>query len=392
MDKEIQELLTRGVADVIVREDLEKKLKAKKKLRIKHGVDPTTSDLHLGYAVIYEKLRRFQELGHTIVFLIGGFTGRFGDPTDKNETRKMRDKADVDTLAKNYLKQLGKILDLSKVEVRNNADWYDKMSAEDLLRIMSEFSVAQMLERDMFQNRIKDGKRIGLHEIVYPVLQGYDSVELKSDLTVIGTDQIFNELQARVCQGSRSMPLQDLIAMRILVGLDGKQKMSQSLGNYIAFNDAPDEMYGKIMSIPDSLIFEYFELVTRLPMAEIQELKAEMESGKNPRDYKMRLGREIVSIYHGKEAVKSAEAAFINQFQKKEIPDDIPVKKLKGEQKVMDVMVNEKMCGSKSEARHLIEGGGVKIDGEKVSDINAVLPQSDLVLQVGKRKFLKVVY
>jgi tyrosyl-tRNA synthetase len=401
MDHEIQELLTRGVSDVVVRKDLEEKLKSGKKLRVKHGVDPTTSDLHLGYAVIYEKLRRFQELGHTVVFMIGGFTARFGDPTDKGDSREMRFKEEVDTIAAEYVEQLAPILDLDKIEVQNNADWWDKMSAEDLLRVMSEFTVAQMLERDMFQDRIKAGKGIGLHEIVYPVLQGYDSVPLDSDLTVIGTDQTFNELQARPLQerNGRKGGVQDIVAMRMLPGLDGQMKMSQSLGNYIAFRDEPNDMFGKVMSIPDELIFEYFECVTRVPLAEIEELREEMEGGpngkKNPRDYKMRLGREIVTIYHSVELAAGAEEAFVSQFSKGEVPEDMPSAKVSAGANVVDVLVADGMVSSKNEAKRLIEGGGVKIDGEKVSDVDAdfdAVSAAAVVLQAGKRKFLKVIF
>ncbi|MBU3925570.1 tyrosine--tRNA ligase, partial [Patescibacteria group bacterium] len=235
----IEQVLTRGVKKIIERESLEKKLKSGKTLRIKHGVDPTTPDLHLGYAVIYRKLRQFQDLGHTVVFLIGDFTGRFGDPTDKGEVRSMRDKKEVQKLAQNYIDQVSKILDKKKLEIRYNGEWYDKMSAEDLLRLMSKFTNAQMLQRDMFQERIKKGQDIGLHEPVYPVLQGYDSVMLESDLTIIGNDQEFNELQGRRAQEMFGQKPQDLVIMPILTGTDGKNKMSQSLGNYIGITEAP---------------------------------------------------------------------------------------------------------------------------------------------------------
>ncbi len=384
-----EELLTRGVSDVIVREELIKKLESGKKLRIKHGVDPTTRDLHLGYAVVYEKLRQFQLQGHTIVFLIGTFTARFGDPTDKSESRDMKSKEEVQELAKSYVKQLSRILDVDKVEFVFNGDWFDKMSAEDLLRIMSEFTVAGMLERDMFDKRMKDGKAIGLHEIVYPVLQGYDSVEIESDLTVIGTDQTFNELQARPLQQRRGQAPQDIIAMRMLVGTDGTQKMSQSYGNYIGFDDAPEDKYGKIMSIPDSVIMEYFEVSTRISMDELAKIQAELEGGANPRDIKMRLAHEIVSIYDGEDAAIKAAEHFATVFQKKETPDEISEFKFKSPG-ILDVMVDGELCSSKSEARRLVEQGGVKVNGDKVEDIGMELAGGEL-LQVGKRKFLKVV-
>lgn len=389
---QVKELLSRGVSDVIDRELTEAQLLDGHKFRIKHGVDPTTKDLHLGYAVIYEKLRCFQQLGHTIIFLIGSFTGRFGDPSDKNETRSMRSKQDVETLAQNYLKQLGKILDLDRVEVRYNGDWYDKMSAEDLLKIMSEFSVAQMLERDMFEKRMEEGKRIGLHEIVYPVLQGYDSVELESDLTVIGTDQTFNELQARPLQARRGQKEQNLIAMRLLVGLDGKQKMSQSLGNYIGFDDEPNDMYGKVMSLPDNMILEYFEMVTRVSREKLKEIKGELLRGENPRNLKMQLAREIVGMYHGDKHVKPAEEHFVQVFQKRENPDEIALMQIKeGKMNIVDLLVEASLVASKSEARRLIEQGGVKLDDVVVVDfeLNVDLSEEKL-LKVGKRKFLRV--
>ena len=392
--KIVNDLLTRGVHDVIDRDVVEAKLLSGHKFRVKHGVDPTTSDLHLGYAVNYEKLRKLQELGHTIVFLIGSFTGRFGDPTDKNDMRQMRDKESVEEKAQNYLDQLGRILDMDKVEVRYNGSWYDEMSAEDLLKIMSEFSVAQMLERDMFEKRMQDGKRIGLHEIVYPMLQGYDSVELQSDLTVIGTDQTFNELQARPLQTRRGQEPQNLISMRMLVGLDGTEKMSQSLGNYVAFNDTPEDMYGKIMSIPDHVILEYFEMVTRVPMPEIMEVKAELKAGKNPRDFKMRLAREVVEIYHGKTAVSGAEQHFVQIFQKGENPEEMELLSVKqAKVNIVDLVVECKMANSKSDARRLVEQGGVRIGDEKIEDIETEIDlSSERVLRVGKRQFKRIVY
>jgi tyrosyl-tRNA synthetase len=386
------ELLDRGVSNVIVRDEVVQDLIDGKKLRIKHGVDPTTKDLHLGYAVIYEKLRQFQERGHKIVFLIGTFTARFGDPTDKGDTRAMKDKKDVVKMAKNYVKQLGRILDTKKVEFVYNGDWFDKMSAEDLLRIMSEFTVAGMLERDMFDKRMKEGKGIGLHEIVYPVLQGYDSVEIKSDLTVIGTDQTFNELQARPLQQRRGQDPQDIIAMDLLVGTDGTQKMSQSLGNYIGFDDTPEDKFGKVMSIPDHVIVKYFEVCTRVSMSELEDVKSELESGVNPRDVKMRLAHEIVSIYDGEKAAAKAKDHFVTVFQKGETPDEIPVFALnKANNGVLDVLNDSGLCSSKSEARRMIEQGGVRVDGDKLEDIEFEFEAGkEYLLQVGKRKFVKV--
>lgn len=385
-----KELLSRGVSDVIVLEDVIQDLIDGRKLRVKHGVDPTTRDLHLGYAVVYEKLRQFQMRGHTIVFLIGTFTGRFGDPSDKSETRDMRDKAQVVELAQNYVNQLGRILDTEKVEFVYNGDWFDEMSAEDLLRIMSEFTVAGMLERDMFAKRMKEGKGIGLHEIVYPVLQGYDSVEIEADLTVIGTDQTFNELQARPLQSRRGQKPQDIIAMNLLVGTDGVAKMSQSLGNYIGFDDDPNDKFGKVMSIPDETIMTYFEVCTRVSIDELSAISEELKSGVNPRDIKFRLAHEIVTIYDGEDAARSAREHFETVFQKKEVPDEVAEYKISGSSLVIDVMVDSGLASSKSEARRLVEQGGVKVDGEKVDSIEFEFGDSEAMLQVGKRKFLRV--
>jgi tyrosyl-tRNA synthetase len=385
------ELLTRGVANVLVRESLEKKLRSGHALRIKHGVDPTTKDLHLGYAVVYEKLRQFQEAGHTIVFLIGGFTARFGDPTDRSEARGMRDRVQVEGLAKEYVRQLGTILDISKVEVRSNAEWYDKMSAEELLQLLSSTSVQRMLERDMFDRRRKSGVEIGLHEITYTVLQGFDSVMLKSDVTVIGQDQTFNELQARPLQEAAGQAPQDLVVMPLLVGTDGKKKMSQSLGNSINFTDKPNDMYGKLMSIPDQEILTYFTLVTRLPMSEIDEMAEALKKGMNPRDAKARLASEIVTIYHSKATAAKAGQEFTNVFSAKHEPASMPEVRAKGKILLVDLMVTAKLASSKSEARRLISQGAVTYAGEIHKDPGAtVLAKAGAVLRVGKRRFARL--
>lgn len=389
----ISELLDRGVSEVIIRENLEKKLRSDKKLRVKHGVDPTTADLHLGYSVIYRKLRRFQELGHTVIFLIGSFTARFGDPTDKSVVRKMRTKKEVEETAKNYVQQLAKILDVKKLEIRYNGEWFDKFSAEDLLRLMSEFTVARMMERDMFQERQKKNEDIGLHEPVYPVLQAYDSVMLKSDVTVIGNDQKFNELQARPLQKSRGQVPQDVMIMPLLIGTDGKRKMSQSLGNYIGLSEPPEEQYGKIMSLPDELILQYFELCTDVALAEIQKMREAMRGGENPKNFKMRLGREIATFYHGMAAARNAEAEFIKIFQKGENPSDIEEKKMPAKSYgICELLVSAGLSPSKSEARRLIEQGGVKLEEGKIADPNhkIALGKKPILIQVGKRKFLRV--
>jgi len=386
----VEAVLTRGVQEVVVDKDLRKKLLSGKQLRVKHGVDPTSKDLTLGHAVVYEKLRQFQELGHKIVFLIGSFTARFGDPTDKNKTREMRGKKEVLAMGKNYVKQLSKILDIKKVEIRYNGEWYDKFSGEDMLRLMSKFTVARMLERDMFQKRIKEEKEIYYHEPVYPILQGYDSVMLKSDLTVIGSDQKFNELQARPLQEESGQAPQDIVIMPLLVGTDGSQKMSQSLGNYIGISDPANEMFGKIMSIPDELIYNYFELCTRVTEAELGEIEQVLKSGVNPRDIKIKLAKEIIKIYHSEKAADKAEQEFINVFSKNQIPEDIEKKVFTAGLNALDLLVELEMVKSKGEARRLVEQRGVKVNEEVLEGWDKDDFKAGDIIQIGKRKFIEL--
>ncbi|MDD5567443.1 MAG: tyrosine--tRNA ligase [Patescibacteria group bacterium] len=387
-----EDLLKRGVEEIIQRPSLEEKLNSGRPLRIKHGVDPTTKDLHLGYAVVYQKLKAFQDLGHTIIFLVGDFTARFGDPTDKEKTRKLRTREEVEEGAQSYIKQIGLILDLKKTEIRRNSEWYDKMSAEELLHLQSHFTISRLLERDMFQKRIKEKREIGFHEPVYPILQAYDSVQLKSDLTIIGTDQKFNELQGRILQKEFGQAPQDVMTMKLLIGLDGKRKMSQSLGNYIGIAESPNEMYGKTMSIPDSLIMHYFELATRLSVKELTEINSSLSAGENPRDIKARLAREIASLYHGKKAAQKAAIEFDSVFREKKTPADLPTIKLtKKKVTLIELLVEAKAVSSKAEARRLIEQGGVKIDGQAQTDWqNEIEFKKGTVVQVGKRKFVKI--
>lgn len=388
----LTDLLTRGVEDVIEAESLKKKLLSGRRLRIKHGVDPTTKDLHLGYGVIYQKLKAFQELGHTIVFLVGDFTARFGDPTDKQQSRQLRTKREVEAAAKSYIKQIGRVLDMSKTEIRRNSEWYDDMSAEQLLQLQAKFTVSRLLERDMFQRRIKEQKEIGYHEPVYPILQAYDSVMLKSDLTVIGTDQTFNELQARTLQREAGQVPQDIIGMRLLVGTDGQRKMSQSLGNYIGLSESPTEIYGKVMSIPDQVILDYFELATTVPLGQVAEYRRQLQSGTNPRDIKAKLAEAVVTTYHN--ATKAAKAAleFDRIFTKKEVPRAIPtIPKPSNGKTILDVLVAAKTVGSKGEARRLVQQGAVTIDGVVITDITQATGfVSGVVIQVGKRRFFKI--
>jgi tyrosyl-tRNA synthetase len=305
----------------------------------------------------------------------------------------MRKKEDVQKLAKNYIKQLGQILDIKKVEVRYNGEWYDKMSAEELLRLMSEFTQRRMLERDMFKERDKKGLEIGLHEPVYPVLQGYDSVMLRADATVIGSDQKFNELQGRKIQKICKQEPQDLVIMPILVGTDGKQKMSQSLGNYIGMNDAPEEMFGKIMSVPDNIIRHYYELLTDVPIEQIKQMEADMKSGKlNPRDVKLSLAFEIVSYFHGDTFAKVAQKYFIDTFSKREAPKEVLEIKVKDEIKLTDFVVKAGFAKSISDARRKIEQGGVEINGKKIEDWKMVLDKkfNGSTLKIGKHNFVRI--
>lgn len=386
-------LLTRGVDQIQVQKHLEAKLHSGEKLRIKHGVDPTTDRLHIGYGVVYWKLREFQELGHTIIFLIGDFTARFGDPTDKSDTRKMRSKADVDRLAEAYLEQVGKILDLKKTEIRRNSEWYDKMSAEELLRLASEFTMGQMLERDMFVTRSQENRPIGLHEPLYPVLQGYDSVELQSDLTVVGTDQLFNELVARPLQERAGQDPQDVMAMSLLIGTDGKAKMSQSLGNDIGISESPRDQFGKVMRIPDGLITHYYEMATLQKPAKCRAIADGLADGSlAPRDAKLALATEIVTLYHGKAAGRAAHDEFVRVVSQGELPTEIEEHLTAVRAHRLDaLLVQIGLVSSRSEGQRMIEAGAVKIDGATMGDWRAEVALHDgMIVQVGKRGYRKI--
>ena len=391
-EKKIDELLSTGVAEVVVKKNLKKKLLSGKRLRIKHGVDPTAKDLHLGYGVVYHKLSEFQELGHQIVFLIGGFTGRFGDPADKDKTRDLRDKKEVLALTKNYLQQLSKILDVDKVEIRDNSEWYDKWSFEQGLKLLSKFTVARMLERDMFQKRQAQSKEIYYHEPVYPMLQGWDSVELKSDVTVIGLDQKFNELQARPLQEAQGQTPQDIVAVPLLVGTDGKMKMSQSLGNSIGLADSPTEQFGKIMSIPDGVLLSYFELAARYDNKQLVRVKNELTTGKNPMELKIELAKAVVSMYHSVVDANKATANFTSVFSQKNTPTDLVQINLKNKKvNLLEFLTTQRLCSSKGEARRLIQQGALKINNQKILkyDQDYQFKSADVV-QFGKRKFVQI--
>ncbi|MDP3882834.1 MAG: tyrosine--tRNA ligase [Candidatus Staskawiczbacteria bacterium] len=390
-EEKINDILTRGVEDVIVVNDLKKKLLSGKKIRLYLGVDPTGFDLHLGHAIVLWKLRAFQELGHEVILLIGDFTARIGDPSGKDATRKPLTEKEVKANMKDYKKQASKILDFSKVKIKYNSQWLSKLKFADILKLSSQFTVQQMIQRDMFQKRLEQNLPISVQEFMYPLMQGYDSVAMDVDLEVGGNDQMFNMLAGRTLQKNYNGKDKDVMTMKILLGSDGR-KMSKTFGNHIALGDSSKDMFGKVMSIKDELIADYFELATRLNKNEIEEIK----KIENPRDQKARLAKEIVKMYHGeKEAVK-AEEEFDKVFRNKELPSNMPVfqtdKKI---YPVLDLLCDSKLAQSKNEAKRLVEGNAVEIlagdKKEKVSDwkkeINLV---NGMIIKVGSRRFTKV--
>ncbi|MDD5039528.1 MAG: tyrosine--tRNA ligase [Patescibacteria group bacterium] len=396
MDKkaEIEELLTRGVVDVIVRKDLERKLQSGTPLKVKLGIDPTSPRLHLGHTVALRKLRQFQELGHQIIFLIGDFTARIGDPSDRLSARKPLTPKEIEHNMKLYRAQIGKVLDLENVTMRHNAEWHANMDFAELFQLASWFSVNQMLERDMFQKRMKSGKPLWIHELLYPLLQGYDSVALQADVELGGTDQTFNVLAARTIQPHYNQEPQDIITVQLIEGTDGKSKMSKSIGNTIDLDDEPREMYGKLMSIPDTLIIKYFTTLTDTPMAEISEYQNAMAAGENPRAYKAKLAWSLVKLYHSVRAADEAEKEFARVFQGKQAPQDIPEYAIKkaGSFSLVDTLVETGLAKSKSDARRLIEQGAVEFDSMLITDWKKkVRVASGMVLRAGKRKFVRLV-
>jgi len=396
IDKEkIKKLLSRNIQEIVDYQHLEKRLLSGKKLRIKYGVDITSSMLHLGHGVNLWKMREFQELGHKVVFLIGDFTTRIGDPTGKSIARPQISKKQIEKDAAEYKKQVSKILltNSSVFEERRNSEWYDKMKLNEFFQLLSKITHAQLIQRDMFRERIKQEQEIYTHELIYPILQGYDSVMLRSDLTIIGQDQIFNELIGRDYQKIFNQLPQSIITTIITPGIDGKEKQSKSLGNYIAILDTPKDKYGKIMSIPDNLIISYFKVYTKLSLSEIKKFEEQIKKGVNPRDLKARLSFEIVKLYHGENQAKSAEKEFNRVFRDKKLPGDIPVYKINKERfKLMDVLVEAKLTVSKGEARRLIEQGGVKINDKVFKDWQYEFkPKPGMVIKVGKRRFIKLI-
>jgi tyrosyl-tRNA synthetase len=389
----ITELLDRGVADVIERKHLEGRLKKGEKLRVKLGIDPSGTDLHLGHAVVLRKLRQFQQAGHTVVLIIGDWTARIGDPSGKKETRPQLTPAQVKANAQKYLDQIALILDPKKIEVRWQSEWFDAFTLQTIIELAAKFTVQRLLERDDFKQRMKEGLDVRYHEPMYCLLQGYDSVPIKADLELGGNDQLFNVLKGREVQEIFKLPPQDVLTVPLLIGLDGKDKMGKSLKNYIALADTPADMFGKAMSIPDALIIDYFTLATDVPFAEIQAIAHGLKDGTaNPRDMKARLAQEIVTLYHGKERAAGAATEFDRVFKSHEMPADMPEMRLTSSTVRPDALLVElKLAPSKSEAQRVIGQGGLKVAGVVVKDWKQeiTLKNGDVV-QAGKRKFVRV--
>jgi tyrosyl-tRNA synthetase len=386
--------IKRGVDEILPEEDLIEKLKSGKTLTIKAGFDPTAPDLHLGHTVLINKLRTFQQLGHKVVFLIGDFTGLIGDPTGKNVTRKPLSKEQVLENAKTYQEQVFKILDEDKTEIRFNSEWMDKLGAAGMIKLAASQTVARMLERDDFKKRYSNGQPIAIHEFLYPLVQGWDSVALESDVELGGTDQRFNLLMGRELQKEQGQKQQSIVMVPLLEGLDGVQKMSKSLNNYIGITDAPNDMFGKVMSISDDLMWRYYDLISFRPLEEIAELKSRVANGENPRDIKIMLAKEIIARFHDEAAAEGAHQDFIQRFQKNAIPDDMPELEIALSDEgiaIGNLLKEAKLVGSTSDAMRMIKQGAVKINGDKVEDTRLVITEKgENVYQVGKRKFARI--
>jgi tyrosyl-tRNA synthetase len=393
--QESLDVIRRGADEILIESDLEKKLKRGKPLLVKAGFDPTAPDLHLGHTVLINKLRQFQDLGHQVQFVIGDFTGMIGDPTGKSQTRPPLTEEEVRENAASYTDQVFKILDPDRTDVVFNSTWTTPLGAAGLVQLAARHTVARMLERDDFSKRYKNGQPIAIHEFLYPLLQGYDSVALKSDIELGGTDQKFNLLVGRQLQEQEGLEPQVVLTMPILEGLDGVQKMSKSLGNYIGITEPPGEMFGKIMSISDELMWRYFELLSFRSLAEIEALKTRVDNGENPRDVKFELGLELVARFHTSAEAKAARQAFIDRFQKGALPDDMPLIELTAGSHglaIANVLRDAGLVGSTSEGLRMIEQGAVRIDGEKVTDRTLTLGAGvNVVCQVGKRRFARLV-
>jgi len=397
LDKQL-ELIARGAVEIILKDELKKKIensiKTNKPLNVKAGFDPTAPDLHLGHVVLIQKLKHFQDLGHRVIFLIGDYTGMIGDPSGKSATRPVLTRDEIKKNAETYKKQIFKILDPKKTVIDFNSRWMDKMSAHELIELSAKHTVARMLERDDFSKRYKGGNPISVHEFLYPLIQGYDSVALKADVELGGTDQIFNLLVGRELQRAFGQEPQVVLTTPLMEGTDGVNKMSKSLDNYIGINEEPKEIFGKTMSVSDEMMIKYYEILSNVSDADWKKLKPDLKSGKvNPRDAKVKLAKEFVERFHSKKAADEAEEDFVTKFKKKEIPDDIETIQMKKQTVLLPNLLAEnlKLVSSKSEARRMVVQGAVKIDGKKVSDANSNIEISkEMIVQVGKRKFKKI--
>ena len=393
--KENLNLIKRGIDELISEDELITKLKSKKQLIVKAGFDPTAPDLHLGHTVLINKLRHFQQLGHQIVFLIGDFTGMIGDPSGKNKTRPALDETEIKENAKSYKNQVFKILDPKLTDVRFNSEWSNKLGAEGIIKLASQYNLARMLERDDFNKRYKSNQTIALHEFLYPLIQANDSIALQADIELGGTDQKFNLLVGRELQRAYGQDPQVVITVPILEGLDGKNKMSKSLNNYVGIDESPSEMFGKIMSISDELMWRWFELLSFKSIDEIKDLKADQVNGKNPRDIKIELAKELIARFHDDQSANLAEENFINQFQKKNIPDDIEEVSITISESsipLTNLLKESGMTSSASEAMRMIKQGAVRINEEKITDTKHIIDSgSSAIYQVGKRKFKKII-
>lgn len=393
MAKFYDEILERGVDTLIDEASLRQRLLADRPLRLKFGIDPTSPDIHIGHAVVLWKLRQFQDLGHKLIIIIGDATAQIGDPTGKNLTRPILSAKEVEANVTTYLKQLGKIIDLKKADIVHNSQWLNKLKITDLIQLTGRFTVAQMIERDDFAKRLADGKDLHLHELLYPVMQAYDSVMVKADIEFGGSDQRFNILAGRDLQRRLGQPPQDLILTRLLEGTDGQKKMSKSLGNYIGISEPAEEIFGKVMSVPDEMILPYFELATLLPLTAVEDIRRQLaDSRTNPRDLKMLLAREIVALYHTPAAASKAELAFVNQFQEGKRPEKIPSRKMSRTYKTAVLcLIDSGFVESGAEARRLIDQGGVKIDGHLIDNpLAPVKLKKGNIIQIGKRRFMEV--
>ncbi|MDW6018945.1 tyrosine--tRNA ligase [Vibrio plantisponsor] len=382
--------IKRGVEELIPEEELIAKLKEGRPLRIKLGADPTAPDIHLGHTVILNKLRTFQDLGHDVTFLIGDFTGMVGDPTGKNTTRPPLTREDVLRNAETYKQQVFKILDPAKTKIQFNSEWLSELGAEGMIRLAANQTVARMLERDDFKKRYAGGQPIAIHEFMYPLLQGYDSVAMETDVELGGTDQKFNLLMGRELQKSNGQKPQVVLMMPLLVGLDGEKKMSKSAHNYIGVSESPSEMFGKIMSISDDLMWSYYELLSFRPLAELEKLKSDVANGANPRDAKILLAKEIIARFHSEADAEAAEQEFINRFQKGAMPDEMPEFEFEAGIAISNLLKDAGLVNSTSDAMRMIKQGAAKQDGEKIEDAKLVPTAGTYVYQVGKRKFARV--